>query len=60
VPTAVVMHRFWAAPDAEAKMTEQIHFNKDISLAGAALILLGFVVKAGESLGYTLTGPLFG
>lgn len=60
VPTAAVMHRFWAAPDAETKMNEQIHFNKDISLAGAALMLLGFVVKAGDSLGYTLTGPLFG
>jgi putative oxidoreductase len=60
VPTAVVMHRFWAAPDAETKMNEQIHFNKDISLAGAALILLGFTVKAGDSLGYTLTGPLLG
>jgi putative oxidoreductase len=54
------MHRFWAAPDAETKMNEQIHFNKDISLAGAALILLGFTVKAGDSLGYTLTGPLLG
>jgi putative oxidoreductase len=53
LPTAVVMHRFWSAPDAETKMTEQIQFNKDISLAGAALILLGFVVKAGDSLGYT-------
>lgn len=60
LPTAVIMHRFWAAPDAEAKMNEQIHFNKDIALAGAALILLGFVIKAGDSLGYTLTGPLFG
>ena len=60
VPTAVVMHRFWASPDAETKMNEQIHFNKDIALAGAALTLFGFVVKVGDSLGYTLTGPLFG
>ncbi|HEX5404900.1 MAG TPA: DoxX family protein [Pseudonocardiaceae bacterium] len=60
VSAAVTMHRFWSAGDAETKMTEQIHFNKDISLAGGALILLGFVVKVGDSLGYTLTGPLFG
>lgn len=60
VPTAAIMHRFWSAPDAETKMNEQISFNKDISLAGGALILLGFVVKAGDTLGYTLTGPLFG
>ncbi len=60
VPTALIMHRFWSAPDAETKMNEQIHFNKDISLAGAALMLLGFVVKVGHGLGYTLTGPLLG
>lgn len=59
VPTAVIMHRFWSAPDAQTKMTAQIQFNKDISLAGAALILLGCVVTAGHSLDYTLTGPLF-
>lgn len=60
VPTAFLMHRFWAADDAETKAAEQIHFNKDISLAGGALILLGFVLDTGDALGYTLTGPLFG
>jgi putative oxidoreductase len=60
VPTALMMHRFWSESDAETKMNEQIHFNKDISLAGAALILFGFVIKVGHGLDYTLTGPLFG
>ncbi|MGV0634156.1 DoxX family protein [Mycolicibacillus trivialis] len=60
LPTAVIMHRFWAADDAETRAAEQIHFNKDVSLAGASLILLGFVLKAGDTLGYTLTGPLLG
>jgi putative oxidoreductase len=59
-PTAAIMHRFWSAADAETKMTEQIQFNKDLSLTGGALILFGFVIEAGDHLGYTLTGPLFG
>lgn len=59
VPTAIVMHRFWADTDAETKANEQMHFSKDLSLAGGALMLFGFAVKTGDSLGYTLTGPFF-
>ncbi|MCA2276614.1 DoxX family protein [Mycobacterium intracellulare] len=59
IPTAFVMHRFWTATDPETKATEQIHFLKDLSLAGGALMLFGFAVKAGGSLDYTVTGPLF-
>lgn len=57
LPTAVIMHPFWREQDAEAKAGEQIHFNKDLSLAGAALALFGFFVTAGA--GLQLTGPLF-
>lgn len=39
LPTAFIFHNFWTETDAQAKMTSQISFNKDISLAGAALIL---------------------
>ena len=39
VPTAFLMHNFWTVEDAQAKMTEQVAFNKDIALAGAALVL---------------------
>ncbi|EHI10438.1 DoxX family protein [Mycolicibacterium thermoresistibile] len=60
VLAAVLIHRFWSVPDADAKMNEQVHFNKNLSLAGGALILFGFVVSAGDGLGYSLTGPLFG
>lgn len=59
IPTAFVMHRFWTATDPETKANEQIHFLKDLSLAGGALMLFGFAVKAGDSLGYTVIGPLF-
>ncbi len=39
VPTAVIMHPFWKETDAMTKMNEQIAFLKDISLAGAALVM---------------------
>ncbi|UGT61828.1 DoxX family protein [Nocardia asteroides] len=60
LPTAVLMHPFWRHSDAETRMNEQIQFSKDVSLAGAALFLFGFVVATGDALGLTLTGPLFG
>lgn len=59
VPTAVMMHAFWKEKDHEAKMMESIQFNKDIGLAGAALMLFAFFAYAGDDLGLTLTGPLF-
>lgn len=59
LPTALIMHPFWNERNPEAKAGEQIHFNKDVSLAGAALALFGFFVTAGASTGLQLTGPLF-
>ncbi|MTE13859.1 DoxX family protein [Nocardia aurantiaca] len=59
VPTAFLMHNFWKETDAQAKQTEMIQFNKDIALAGAALMLFAFFAHTGGDLGLTLTGPLF-
>lgn len=59
LPTAFIMHPFWREQDPQAKAGEQIHFNKDISLAGATLALFGFFVTAGATTGLQLTGPLF-
>lgn len=59
IPTALLMHAFWKETDAGAKMQEQIQFNKDIALAGAALALFAFFAYVGDDLGLTLTGPLF-
>ena len=42
---AVIFHNFWKETDATTKMNEQIAFNKDISLAGAALILVALVAS---------------
>ncbi|MEB3031273.1 DoxX family protein [[Mycobacterium] nativiensis] len=59
LPTAFVMHGYWREQDPQAKAAEQLHFSKDISLAGAALALFGFFVTAGGATGLQLTGPLF-
>ena len=39
VPVSLVMHDFWAVPE-EQKMDQQIHFMKNVALAGAALALM--------------------
>jgi putative oxidoreductase len=59
VPTAVLMHPFWKETDPMAKQNEMISFQKDIALAGAALIILALYSGYGEALGITITGPLF-
>jgi putative oxidoreductase len=59
VPTALLMHPFWKETDEQAKTVEMVSFFKDLSLAGAALMLLAFFAYAGHDLGLTLTGPLF-
>lgn len=42
---AFIFHNFWKETDATAKMNEQISFNKDLSLAGAALILFALIAS---------------
>ena len=56
-PIAFLMHKFWAA-EGEARMNEQVQFNKTLSLAGGALALFALFAMVPE-LGLTVTGPLF-
>jgi len=58
VPTAALMHAFWKESDAQAKQMEMIQFNKDVALAGAALMLFALFAHV-DDLGLTITGPLF-
>ena len=61
IPTAFVMHNYWKETDPMAKMNSQIAFNKDISLAGAALIVFYLFANFGGELGLVLGTPsLFG
>ncbi|MFE3195247.1 hypothetical protein ACFXHA_40020 [Nocardia sp. NPDC059240] len=53
------MHACWKETDPQAKQGEMAHFNKDIGLAGAALMVFAFFADVGADLGLTLTGPLF-
>jgi putative oxidoreductase len=56
LPTAFLMHGFWRENDAAARQTEMVQFNKDVALAGAALV---FFWVFSQDPGLTLTGPLF-
>lgn len=58
VLVAVLMHAFWKETDPQTKNAETIQFNKDIALAGAALMLFAFFAHV-DDLGLTVTRPLF-
>lgn len=60
VPTAIAMHGFWRLDDAQARTEQQMHFMKNMTLAGGALGLMALFMCAGDGLMYALTGPLFG
>ena len=42
---AIIFHQFWKESDANTKMQEQMAFNKDLALGGAALILFALVAS---------------
>jgi uncharacterized membrane protein YphA (DoxX/SURF4 family) len=58
IPTAFLMHAFWKETDPTAKQNESIGFFKDLSLAGAALIIFA-LVSTGTDFGPSITGALF-
>jgi uncharacterized membrane protein YphA (DoxX/SURF4 family) len=57
IPTALLMHAFWKETDPQARQMEMVQFQKDIALAGGAL--LAFALFASAEPGLTITGPLF-
>ena len=38
LPTAFMMHNFWTITDPMQRSNDQVHFLKDLALAGAALL----------------------
>lgn len=58
IPAAILMHAFWKESDPTAKQNETIGFFKDLSLAGAALIIFA-VVGAGGNFGPSITSAFF-
>lgn len=59
IPTALTMHAFWRLSEPMERQQDQVHFLKDIALAGAALMLFGLFQQFGEGLDLMITGPLF-
>jgi uncharacterized membrane protein YphA (DoxX/SURF4 family) len=43
IVAAVIFHNFWAEADATAKQNEMIAFNKNLSIAGGALIIFALI-----------------
>jgi uncharacterized membrane protein YphA (DoxX/SURF4 family) len=58
VPTAFMMHNFWTIQDPQAKQGEMINFFKNLSLAGAALIIF-VLVGSGVDFGPSITDGFF-
>jgi uncharacterized membrane protein YphA (DoxX/SURF4 family) len=59
IATTPTMHAFWKENNSHAKTSEMIQFSKNISLAGASLMVMALFYFAGYKLGFTITGPLF-
>lgn len=57
VPTAFMMHNFWRESDPMARQMEMVQFQKDLALAGAALMV--FALYASGEVGIVIIGPLF-
>jgi uncharacterized membrane protein YphA (DoxX/SURF4 family) len=58
LPTAFLMHAFWKESDATAKQNEMNNFFKNLSLAGAALIIF-VLVGSGADFGPSITSAFF-
>jgi uncharacterized membrane protein YphA (DoxX/SURF4 family) len=40
VPVSLYMHKFWAETDPMGRINQRVNFEKNVALAGAALLLL--------------------
>ena len=58
IPTAFYMHAFWKVEDPQMRQNQQIHFMKNVSLAGAAIALFAFYATSSDEF-WLITGPLF-
>lgn len=57
LPAAFLMHDFWEVDDPDQRQNEQIHFFKDLALAGAAF-LIWYLYVTGESIPWSLNAVL--
>lgn len=54
IPVAISIHPFWGVPDAMQAANQQAHFMKNLSLAGAALLIYYFATRYPEAWIYSL------
>ncbi len=59
IPTALTMHAFWKLEEPMERQQDQVHFLKDIALAGAGLMLFGLFQQFGGDMDLMITDPLF-
>jgi putative oxidoreductase len=57
--TSFLIHSFWTLTDQQERYNDQVHFMKDLALAGASIMGLAAVWIVGGDLGLTITDPLF-
>jgi uncharacterized membrane protein YphA (DoxX/SURF4 family) len=58
IPTSFLMHAFWKETDATSKQNETISFFKNLSMAGAALIIFA-LLATGTDFGPSITSSFF-
>ncbi len=54
IPVAISIHPFWGVPDAMQAANQQAHFMKNLSLAGAALLVYYFATLYPEAWVYSV------
>ena len=54
LPVAISIHPFWGVPDAMQAANQQAHFMKNLSLAGAALLIYYFATLYPEAWVYSV------
>jgi putative oxidoreductase len=58
--TAYWMHGYWSLEDQQQRQGQKIHFEKNLSLAGAALLIFYLFNQFGPDIGLTIgDGRLF-
>jgi putative oxidoreductase len=58
LPTAFIMHAYWKIDDPQESSMDSVHFYKDISLLGAALVIF-FLYTQFSDVPASLTDGLF-
>ena len=53
------VHRFWTDSDPMTQQIEMTNFMKNLSIAGGGIVLFALMATAGDSVGFTLTDPVF-